>query len=94
MRERLLADAFARAADYINATRVRRRLTQAFHAQFSEIDVAVIASAIAFAMKNAGQQPLRQIRVSGFLLKFCTLGAGIGQNLEIAADHWGETRTC
>jgi aspartyl-tRNA(Asn)/glutamyl-tRNA(Gln) amidotransferase subunit A len=45
-RERLLSGAFVRAADYINATRVRRKLTQAFHALFSDIDVAVTASAM------------------------------------------------
>jgi len=45
-RERLLGGAFVRAADYVNATRVRRRMTDAFHALFSEIDVAVTASSL------------------------------------------------
>jgi aspartyl-tRNA(Asn)/glutamyl-tRNA(Gln) amidotransferase subunit A len=45
-RERLMAGAFVRAADYINATRVRRRMTDAFHALFSDIDVAVTASSL------------------------------------------------
>jgi aspartyl-tRNA(Asn)/glutamyl-tRNA(Gln) amidotransferase subunit A len=45
-RERLLSGAFVRAADYINATRVRAKLAKAFHALFSEIDVAVTASAM------------------------------------------------
>jgi aspartyl-tRNA(Asn)/glutamyl-tRNA(Gln) amidotransferase subunit A len=40
-RERLMAGAFVRAADYINATRMRRRMTDAFHALFAEIDVAI-----------------------------------------------------
>jgi aspartyl-tRNA(Asn)/glutamyl-tRNA(Gln) amidotransferase subunit A len=45
-RERLMAGAFVRAADYINATRMRRRMTDAFHALFAEIDVAITASSM------------------------------------------------
>ncbi|MBI4195818.1 MAG: amidase [Betaproteobacteria bacterium] len=45
-RERLMAGAFVRAADYVNATRVRRRLADAFHALFDGIDVAVTASSM------------------------------------------------
>jgi len=44
-RERFMSGAFVRAADYINATRVRARLTHDFHALFSDIDVAITASA-------------------------------------------------
>jgi aspartyl-tRNA(Asn)/glutamyl-tRNA(Gln) amidotransferase subunit A len=45
-RERIMAGAFVRAADYINATRIRARLARAFHALFAEIDVAITASAM------------------------------------------------
>ena len=45
-RERLMGGAFVRAADYINATRVRRQLTDAFHALFADIDVAITASSM------------------------------------------------
>jgi aspartyl-tRNA(Asn)/glutamyl-tRNA(Gln) amidotransferase subunit A len=45
-RERLMAGAFVRAADYVNATRLRRKLTDAFHALFAGIDVAVTASSM------------------------------------------------
>jgi len=45
-RERIMAGAFVRAADYINATRLRRKLADAFHALFSDIDVAVTASSM------------------------------------------------
>jgi aspartyl-tRNA(Asn)/glutamyl-tRNA(Gln) amidotransferase subunit A len=45
-RERIMAGAFVRAADYINATRLRRKLTDAFHALFSDIDVAVTVSSL------------------------------------------------
>jgi aspartyl-tRNA(Asn)/glutamyl-tRNA(Gln) amidotransferase subunit A len=45
-RERLMAGAFVRAAEYVNATRLRRRMTDAFHALFSDIDVAVTASSM------------------------------------------------
>jgi len=45
-RERLMAGAFVRAADYVNATRLRRKMADAFHALFSGIDVAVTASSM------------------------------------------------
>jgi aspartyl-tRNA(Asn)/glutamyl-tRNA(Gln) amidotransferase subunit A len=45
-RERLMSGAFVRAADYINATRLRRKLAEGFHALFSDIDVAVTASSM------------------------------------------------
>jgi len=45
-RERFLSGAFVRAVDYINAMRVRNRLTRDFHALFSEIDVVITASAL------------------------------------------------
>src|SRR5262245_11247662 len=45
-RERIMAGAFVRAAEYVNATRLRRKMTDAFHALFSEIDVAVTAGSM------------------------------------------------
>ena len=45
-RERLMAGAFVRAADYVNATRVRRQMADAFHRMFADIDVAVTASSM------------------------------------------------
>jgi aspartyl-tRNA(Asn)/glutamyl-tRNA(Gln) amidotransferase subunit A len=45
-RERLMSGAFVRAADYVNATRLRRKMADAFHALFSGIDVAVTASSM------------------------------------------------
>ena len=45
-RERIMAGAFTRAADYVNATRLRRKMTDAFHALFSDIDIAVTASSM------------------------------------------------
>jgi aspartyl-tRNA(Asn)/glutamyl-tRNA(Gln) amidotransferase subunit A len=45
-RERLMAGAFVRAADYVNATRLRRKLTASFHALFDHVDVAVTASSM------------------------------------------------
>jgi len=45
-RERIMAGAFVRAADYINATRARRKVTDAFHALFSAVDVMVTASSL------------------------------------------------
>ncbi len=45
-RERLMPGAFVRAADYVNATRLRRKLADAFHALFSDIDVVVTSSSM------------------------------------------------
>jgi len=45
-RERIMTGAFVRAADYVNATRVRTRLAKSFHALFADIDVALTASAM------------------------------------------------
>lgn len=45
-RQRLMSGAFVRAADYVNATRLRRKMADAFHALFSGIDVAVTASSM------------------------------------------------
>jgi aspartyl-tRNA(Asn)/glutamyl-tRNA(Gln) amidotransferase subunit A len=45
-RERLMAGAFVRAADYVNATRLRRKLTDAFHALFDDVDVIVTAGSM------------------------------------------------
>ncbi len=45
-RQRLLTGAFVKAADYINANRVRRKLSSAFHALFDQVDVIVTASAM------------------------------------------------
>ena len=45
-RERLMAGAFVRAADYVNATRLRRKMADAFHALFADIDVVVTSSSM------------------------------------------------
>jgi aspartyl-tRNA(Asn)/glutamyl-tRNA(Gln) amidotransferase subunit A len=45
-RERIMAGAFVRAADYVNATRLRRKLTDAFHALFAGVDVIITASSM------------------------------------------------
>ena len=45
-RQRLLTGAFMKAADYINANRVRRKLSQSFNALFADVDVIITASAM------------------------------------------------
>ena len=45
-RERLMGGAFVRAADYVNATRLRRKLTDAFNALFNDVDVIVTTSSM------------------------------------------------
>lgn len=45
-RERLMTGAFIRAADYVNALRLRAKIAQTFHALFEDVDVIVTASAM------------------------------------------------
>jgi aspartyl-tRNA(Asn)/glutamyl-tRNA(Gln) amidotransferase subunit A len=45
-RERIMAGAFVRAADYVNATRLRRKMADAFHALFRDVDVVLTASSM------------------------------------------------
>jgi aspartyl-tRNA(Asn)/glutamyl-tRNA(Gln) amidotransferase subunit A len=45
-RQRLLTGAFMKAADYINANRIRRKLSQSFNAFFDDVDVIITASAM------------------------------------------------
>lgn len=45
-RERLMAGAFVRAADYVNATRLRRKLTEGFHALYADVDVIITTSSM------------------------------------------------
>lgn len=45
-RQRLLTGAFMQASDYINANRVRRKLSRDFNALFAEVDVIITASAM------------------------------------------------
>jgi aspartyl-tRNA(Asn)/glutamyl-tRNA(Gln) amidotransferase subunit A len=45
-RERIMAGAFVRAADYVNATRLRRKMTDAFHALCADIDVVITSSSM------------------------------------------------
>ena len=45
-RERLMAGAFVRAADYVNATRLRRKMTDQFHALFADVDIVITSSSM------------------------------------------------
>ena len=45
-RERLMAGAFVSAADYVNATRLRRKLVARFHAAMADLDVAITISSM------------------------------------------------
>lgn len=45
-RQRLLAGAFLTAADYVNATRIRRKLVDRFHAAIADVDAVVTVSSM------------------------------------------------
>jgi aspartyl-tRNA(Asn)/glutamyl-tRNA(Gln) amidotransferase subunit A len=101
-RERLMAGAFVRAADYVNATRVRGKLTAAFHAQFSDIDVAITASSLDPACRIDDPKAVeytyaRQARAPFNVTGSPALGVPIGFNsaglplgMQIVGRPWGE----
>jgi aspartyl-tRNA(Asn)/glutamyl-tRNA(Gln) amidotransferase subunit A len=59
-RERFLSGAFVRASEYINATRIRAKLTRDFHALFSDVDVVITASALDPACRIDDPQELER----------------------------------
>ena len=101
-RERLLAGAFVRAADYVNALRVRRRLTQAFHALFAEVDVVITSSAMDPACRiddpaeldrTYGRQSRAPFNVTGSPALAVPVGfsrAGLPLGMQIIGRPFGE----
>ena len=101
-RERFLSGAFVRAADYINATRVRARLTRDFHALFSDVDVIVTASALdpACRIDNAeeldrtyGRQARAPFNVTGSPALAIPVGfskAGLPLGMQIVGKPYSE----
>jgi aspartyl-tRNA(Asn)/glutamyl-tRNA(Gln) amidotransferase subunit A len=102
-RERFMSGAFVRAADYINATRVRLKMATAFHALFSDIDVVVTASAMDPACRMDDAEALdrtyaRQARspfnVTGSPALSVPVGfsaAGLPLGMQIVGKPFGES---
>lgn len=59
-RERLLGGAFVRASEYVNATRVRKKLAEDFHTLFNDIDVAITVSSMDPACRIDDTQALER----------------------------------
>jgi len=101
-RERLMAGAFVRAADYVNATRLRRKLADAFHALFADIDVALTASSMDPACRIDDRQAIdytysRQARapfnVTGNPALAVPIGfskSGLPLSMQIVGSAYGE----
>ena len=101
-RERLMAGAFVRAADYVNATRLRRKLADAFHALFADIDIALTASSMEPACRIDDQQAIdhtysRQARapfnVTGNPALAVPIGfskSGLPLSMQIVGSAYGE----
>ena len=101
-RERLMAGAFVRAADYVNATRLRRKLADAFHALFTDIDVALTASSMDPACRIDDRQAIdhtysRQARapfnVTGNPALAVPIGfskSGLPLSMQIVGSAYGE----
>ena len=101
-RERLMAGAFVRAADYVNATRLRRKLANAFHALFTDIDVALTASSMDPACRIDDRQAIdhtysRQARapfnVTGNPALAVPIGfskSGLPLSMQIVGSAYGE----
>ena len=101
-RERLMAGAFVRAADYVNATRLRRKMADAFHALFDDIDVAVTASSLDPACRiddpkaieyTYGRQARAAFNVTGSPALCVPAGfskSGLPLAMQIAGKPWSE----
>jgi aspartyl-tRNA(Asn)/glutamyl-tRNA(Gln) amidotransferase subunit A len=101
-RERLMAGAFLRAADYVNATRLRRKLADAFHALFDDIDVAVTASSMDPACRiddpkaieyTYGRQARAPFNVTGSPALCAPVGfsrSGLPLAMQIVGKPWSE----
>ena len=101
-RERLMAGAFVRAADYVNATRVRRKLTSTFHALFSEVDVVIAASSFDPACRiddpkaveyTYGRQARAPFNVTGSPALGVPIGftkGGLPLGMQIVGRPWSE----
>jgi len=101
-RERIMAGAFVRAADYVNATRLRRKMADAFHALFSEMDVAVTASSMDPACRiddpqaveyTYGRQARAAFNVTGSPALSAPVGfskAGLPLAIQVVGKPFGE----
>jgi len=97
-----MAGAFVRAADYVNATRLRRKLADAFHALFADIDIALTASSMEPACRIDDQQAIdhtysRQARapfnVTGSPALAMPIGfskSGLPLSMQIIGSAYGE----
>jgi aspartyl-tRNA(Asn)/glutamyl-tRNA(Gln) amidotransferase subunit A len=101
-RERILSGAFVRAADYINATRVRARLTRRFHELLAEFDAVVTASSMDPACRiddaaaidySYGRQARAPFNVTGSPALSVPVGfsqAGLPLGMQIVGKPFGE----
>jgi aspartyl-tRNA(Asn)/glutamyl-tRNA(Gln) amidotransferase subunit A len=101
-RERIMAGAFVRAADYVNATRLRRKMTDAFHAVLSKVDVAVTVSSMDPACRiddtkalelTYGRQARAPFNVTGDPALSVPVGfskAGFPLSMQIVGKPFGE----
>jgi len=101
-RERLMTGAFVRAADYVNATRIRRKLTDAFHALFADIDVVITASSMDPACRiddpqaveyTYGRQARAPFNVTGSPAIAVPVGfsaSGLPLSMQIVGKPWTE----
>ena len=101
-RERIMAGAFVRAADYVNATRLRRKMADAFHALFSGVDVVVTASSMDLPCRvddpqalehTYGRQARAAFNVTGGPALSVPVGfskSGLPLGIQLAGKPWSE----
>lgn len=101
-RERLMTGAFIRAADYVNALRLRAKLAHAFHALFEDVDVVITASAMDPACRiddpqaieyTYGRQARAPFNVTGSPALSVPVGfssAGLPLGMQVVGEPFGE----
>jgi len=101
-RERLMAGAFVRAADYVNATRLRRRMADAFHALYAEVDVIVAANsmdppcriddpaAIEYTYARQARGPFNVTGSPALAVPAGFTRAGLPQSVQFIGRPWSE----
>lgn len=101
-RERLMAGAFVRASDYVNALRMRRKITAAFHTLFNDVDVVITTSsmdpacriddpqAVEYTYKRQSRAPFNVTGSPALAIPAGFSGMGLPQGMQLVGKPWSE----
>ena len=101
-RERLMAGAFVRASDYVNALRMRRKITAAFHTLFNDVDVVITTSsmdpacriddpqAVEYTYKRQSRAPFNVTGSPALAIPAGFSGMGLPMGMQLVGKPWSE----